>query len=118
MTGATYRQLDYWCSGGIFGDHHKQPGTGQRRKFAAHELLPIAVVARVAETLHALNTGRTVGGSRELCADVVKALSGGTVEGVVVTRTELTIHPTLHSELYINIGDLRLRFHEETLNAT
>lgn len=117
MIGATDRQLDYWCSGGVFGDHHKQLGSGQRRRFTAREVLEVAIVNRIADTMHALNAGLTTSGSREMYVDVVRSIRGETVEGVTTTNVEISIARTPHSELYVTIGDLRLRFSEEVLCA-
>ena len=118
MTGATYRQLDHWCRHGVFGEDYQNPGSGQRRRFNAADILAVAIITRLSTTLRLLTKddgGRA--GSAALYADVVSALRGETIDGVVITNVELSIKPTPESELYVNIGDLRLRFHEEVLTS-
>lgn len=38
-TGLSYRQVDYWCRKGYFGEHHQNDhtGSGNRREFTAEE---------------------------------------------------------------------------------
>jgi hypothetical protein len=117
LTGATYRQLDHWCRNGVFGDKHKDPGSGTKRRFATRELFGVAVIKRISDTLQALNKVERTAGSTSLYRDVIRALAGETVDGITSTRVEVAIAATQHSELYVTIGDLRLRFSEETLNA-
>lgn len=38
LTGATYRQIDYWSRCGIFGDLVAHPGSGYERRFTVDQL--------------------------------------------------------------------------------
>lgn len=122
LTGATFRQIDHWCSGGVFGDQHQKPGSGTRRRFAIHEVFEATVLMRLSDALCKMSASRTAG-SVVLYANVVNALRGKRIESFTVTYTEISFFPTEHSEQYIAIGDLRKRFnvglkYGETLNAT
>ena len=117
MTGATYRQLDNWCSGGVFGDRVQKPGSGTKRRFTQHEVLHVAIVHRIAATLQALNPGAIKAGSVQLYAMITRVLRGELPDttSVFVDLTELTIVVTAHSTLTIDIDDLLEQFSEENL---
>jgi hypothetical protein len=36
--GITYRQLNYWCMLGLFGEHQRHMGSGRRRQFTSDDL--------------------------------------------------------------------------------
>lgn len=102
--GVTYRQLDHWCRNGVFGEQHRDPGSGKCRRFGQHELLSIAVVTRVSETLQELLGARS-SGSIELYAGIVESLHGARVKNIVIKRFGVDIS-TKHGSLSVFIGDL------------
>lgn len=116
MTGATYRQLDHWCRGGVFGEKFQDPGSGTKRRYEARDIFHVAVVTRLAETMHALQPDMTTSGSRKVYVDVVRMLRGETVENIFIdSEDDLYIIPTGNSALTIAIDDLRVQFSEENL---
>lgn len=46
--GASYRQLDHWCTKGYLGEPKLSPGSGYRRLFSSEEALKVAVLAKLA----------------------------------------------------------------------
>jgi DNA-binding transcriptional MerR regulator len=38
LTGATYRQIDYWCRKGLIPGHTEPVGSGGRRRFSEEDL--------------------------------------------------------------------------------
>jgi DNA-binding transcriptional MerR regulator len=38
MTGATYRQIDYWCRTGLIPGHTESVGSGRRRRFTEQDV--------------------------------------------------------------------------------
>lgn len=48
-TGATYRQLDYWATGGLIAGEN--PGSGMRRYFTPEDVRLITVLVRVSQAL-------------------------------------------------------------------
>ncbi|HKU51300.1 MAG TPA: hypothetical protein VJQ25_02450, partial [Nitrospira sp.] len=90
MTGATFRQIDNWCSGGVFGEKFQKPGSGTRRRFRWSEVFETAVLKRVSDASVVLNASGT-SGSVAVYALIVKALRGETVDGYAVTRTEISM---------------------------
>jgi hypothetical protein len=115
LTGITYRQLDNWCHNGVLGDAYKDPGSGTRRRFPLTTPFVVAVLGRVSEALQELTGERS--GSTRLYADIVRALNGERVDNIAMTRTELTLMPTLHVELQISMYDLRRDLSKEKLSA-
>lgn len=45
LTGATYRQIDYWCRAGILREAQPANGSGSRRAFHRSEIRIIRAVA-------------------------------------------------------------------------
>lgn len=48
LTGATYRQLDYWIRNGILGKHLASLGSGRRRTFTDVDVEIVAALVRLA----------------------------------------------------------------------
>lgn len=48
VTGATYRQIDYWCRLGVITPHQPADGSGSQRGFHATQVPPIAAMAQLA----------------------------------------------------------------------
>jgi hypothetical protein len=97
----------------VFGDEQRDPGSGTRRRFQPRILFTVAVLKRISDTLQELNKVERTAGSTTLYAEIVRALAGERVENITVTRTELTLLPTMHSEVYFSLHDLREKFKEE-----
>lgn len=53
IAGCTYRQLDYWCSRGVFG-HNRSSGSGAYRAWPVSILEPVMAVADVVRAFHDL----------------------------------------------------------------
>lgn len=45
MTGATYRQIDYWCRTGLIPGHRESVGSGRRRRFTEADVRRARLVA-------------------------------------------------------------------------
>lgn len=54
-TGATYRQIDYWCSGDVISCvGHNKPGSGNPREFNAEIVPAVKLLVRVSQNFHSL----------------------------------------------------------------
>lgn len=51
----SYRQLDYWCKGGLFGEHNAALGSGRRRCFDSRDRAALVICSRMAEFLGQLS---------------------------------------------------------------
>jgi hypothetical protein len=126
LTGATYRQLDYWCSQGLFGEDLMLLGSGMKRRFDRTTLFHVAVVVRVAQALESLTQSK-FRGSVPLSRDVIAVLNtpsrSGNVSSVESNRWDtaspvfdhlsaLKIKCGEHSMLTIEYSDLRRKFEE------
>jgi hypothetical protein len=56
-TGASYRQIDYWCRNDIFGPvGENTPGSGYRRRFDESEVRKVELLVRVSSVLGRITT--------------------------------------------------------------
>lgn len=55
-TGASYRQIDYWCRGDVFkpSNGHNSPGSGNPREFDASIVPAVKLLVRVSQRFHSL----------------------------------------------------------------
>lgn len=75
--GASYRQIDYWCSNGVFGPEHIAPGTGNHRQpFSPVDVAALAACTRVSRAVGGA-VGNPRGASVRLLAQVVAAVRAG-----------------------------------------
>ncbi len=49
ITGATFRQIDYWCNQGLVGRHVVGRGSGHSRRFTDYDQALVAVLARLVQ---------------------------------------------------------------------
>lgn len=57
LTGATYRQLDYWCREGIIHTTHKDmPGSGNKRYFNKDIVDRVKLIVRISQAFSRTNT--------------------------------------------------------------
>lgn len=55
-TGASYRQIDYWCSGNVIKPVNctNRPGSGNPREFNAEIVPAVKLLVRVSQNFHSL----------------------------------------------------------------
>ena len=52
LSGATFRQLDYWARTGVIAAASPAQGSGSRRRWSDEEVRALSVLARVAAVVH------------------------------------------------------------------
>lgn len=57
LTGATYRQIDYWCSRGyIHPAHGGTPGSGNKRRFSKAHIDRVKLVVKISKAFSRENS--------------------------------------------------------------
>ncbi len=57
LTGATYRQIDYWCRQGyIHAAHSDTPGSGNKRRFSKSNIDRVKLVVKISKAFSRENT--------------------------------------------------------------
>ena len=82
FSGASYRQLDYWCRTGALVPTFDARGSGTQRRYTAHETR-VAWAVRVAQELTETTTGRG-GGLFQAVAGVLVHMPDNGWDGMLI----------------------------------
>lgn len=80
LSGVSYRQIDYWCRNGLFGDSVRGTGSGSRRRFPPEDLRACRAIKRVMDVLEKLLGEARAPGTVVLYGKVAEQARLGCVE--------------------------------------
>jgi hypothetical protein len=96
-SGATYRQLDHWCTYDLFGEERRGAGSGNRRPpYTIEDVVVMGALARVSSAFAAVD--RRNGASVELLRQVADLVREG--------DWNVTVQMSRHVHLAVGVGDL------------
>jgi hypothetical protein len=93
----TYRQLDHWCTYGLFGEERRGAGSGNRRPpYTAEDVVVMGALARVSAAFAEVD--RRNGASVVLLRQIAQIVREG--------DWDATVQMSRHVELSVSVGDL------------
>lgn len=92
-SGATYRQLDYWCRAGLFGEQLRGRGSGRRRGFTEEDVKVARGLARLsaAGCLGSGGGGAAAWNIDRFAAEIREAVEAGLVAATIVADVDVVI---------------------------
>ncbi len=119
ITGLTYRQIDYWCRVGAFGDPNRNTGSGHARRFSRRDLIAGRVLLAVSQITVALSRQGVANDRAAEVAEAVRATPQG--EWLAITPDDVEIDPSIDlstiTEPLLLASIAQARMHVDTVLA-
>lgn len=97
VSGASFRQLDHWCTHGIFGEERRNLGSGNRRPpYTTEDVIVMGALTRASSAFADIDRRGGLG------IDLLRQIADLVREG----DWDVTVQVSRHVELTISVGDL------------